>query len=69
LSGREEALRVYQEERRKRREKEDLERERLRDGIRQKYGIARKADSFEKNLQVRPMLLFFILSPKNSAKK
>ena len=55
LFFREEAIRQFQEERRKRREKEDLQRERFRDEIRQKYGIARKAESFgsiEKNLQV-----------------
>ena len=46
LTYREEAIRQYQEERRKRREKEDVERERFRDEIRQKYGIARKAESF-----------------------
>ena len=55
LFFREEAIRQYQEERRKRREKEDLQREKFRDEIRQKYGIARKPESFEsieKNLQV-----------------
>ena len=52
---REEAIRQYQEERRKRREKEENDREKFRDEIRQKYGIQRKTDSFvgsEKNLQV-----------------
>jgi len=56
LTDREETIRQYQEERRKRREKEDAEREKFRDEIRQKYGIARKAESFgsfDKTAQVK----------------
>ena len=66
---REEAIRQYQEERRKRREKEDLQREKFRDEIRQKYGIARKPESFEsieKNLQV-PVVRFTMMK-QNSGK-
>ena len=39
---REEAQRQYEEERRKKREQQEYQREKIRDNIRQKYGIERK---------------------------
>ena len=39
---REEADRQWQEERRKKREKEEYQREKMRENIRQKYGIQKK---------------------------
>lgn len=49
LIYREAALRAFQKERQKRREKEEFAREKLRDAIRQKYGIERKSDSSDSN--------------------
>ncbi len=40
--NREEAQRQYEEERRKKREKEEYQREKMRENIRQKYGIEKK---------------------------
>lgn len=40
---REDAQKLYEEERRKKREKQEYQREKFRDGIRQKYGIEKKS--------------------------
>ncbi|TRY69506.1 hypothetical protein TCAL_05103 [Tigriopus californicus] len=39
----EDAQKLYEEERRKKREKQEYQREKFRDGIRQKYGIEKKS--------------------------
>ena len=47
--GREEAQRQYEEERRKKREKAEYQREKVREGIRQKYGIEKKTNDKKTN--------------------
>ena len=46
---REEAQRQYEEERRKKREKAEYQREKVREGIRQKYGIEKKTKDAKSN--------------------
>lgn len=54
LISREKALEAYQKERQKRREKEEIAREKFREGIRQKYGIKTSSmDSPDKSTQVK----------------
>ncbi len=69
-SIREEAQRQYEEQKRKEHEKKEYQREKLRDNIRQKYGIAKKSEDGEKKdkeaLQVGTELSYAVIDEQGS---
>ena len=50
--SRQEALQQYEEQRKKERQKAEYQREKLRDNVRQKYGIEKKPDARKKKSNV-----------------